>query len=166
MQLKFQSDLAYQRLAISSVVDIFEGQPISPSNFTVSYGEESGLLQSELGVGNNLTLNKEEILKNVQNVQMKNGLARTEELDGMNFTVEMETGTGKTYVYLRTIYELNKQYGFSKFVVVVPSVAIREGVNKSLEIMGDHFKNLYDNKPMEFFVYDSQDLNRVRNFLC
>ncbi|EJR29581.1 MULTISPECIES: type III restriction-modification system endonuclease [Bacillus cereus group] len=164
MKLKFQSDLAYQRLAISSVVDIFEGQPVSPSNFTVSYGEESGLLQSELGVGNNLTLNKEEILKNVQKVQMKNGLARTEELDGMSFTVEMETGTGKTYVYLRTIYELNKRYGFSKFVVVVPSVAIREGVNKSLEIMGDHFKTLYDNKPMEFFVYDSQDLNRVRNF--
>lgn len=164
MKLKFQSDLAYQHQAISSVVGLFEGQPINPSNFTVSYSEESGLLQSELGVGNNVTLTKDEILKNVQKVQMKNGLPRTDALEGINFTVEMETGTGKTYVYLRTIYELNKQYGFSKFVVVVPSVAIREGVNKSLEITADHFKGLYDNKPIEFFVYDSQDLNRVRNF--
>ena len=71
-------------------------------------------------------------MKNVQEVQIQNGLARSESLDGMNFTVEMETGTGKTYVYLRSIYELNKQYGFSKFVIVVPSVAIREGVYKSL----------------------------------
>lgn len=164
MKLKFQSDLTYQNQAISSIVDIFEGQPVSPSNFTVSYGEESGLLQSALGVGNNLTLTKDEILKNVQKIQMRNGLARSQVLEGMNFTVEMETGTGKTYVYLRTVYELNKKYGFSKFVVVVPSVAIREGVNKSLEIMSDHFKTLYDNKPIEFFIYDSQDLNRVRNF--
>jgi type III restriction enzyme len=164
MKLKFQSDLAYQHQAISSIVDIFEGQPVSPSNFTVSYSEESGLLQSALGVGNNITLTKDEILSNVQKIQMKNGLVRSQVLDGMNFTVEMETGTGKTYVYLRTVYELNRKYGFSKFVVVVPSVAIREGVNKSLDIMADHFRTLYDNKPIEYFVYDSQDLNRVRNF--
>src|SRR5690606_33470465 len=79
----------------------------------------------------------------------------SEKLDGMHFSVEMETGTGKTYVYLRTIYELNKLYGFKKFVIVVPSVAIREGVLKNLEITHEHFQTLYDNVPVNFQVYDS-----------
>lgn len=82
----------------------------------------------------------------------------------MNFTVEMETGTGKTYVYLRTIYELNKHYGFTKFVIVVPSVAIREGVYKSLQITKEHFDELYNRTPLEYFIYDSQKLDKVRNF--
>ena len=78
-------------------------------------------------------------------------MPRSEYLDGMNFTVEMETGTGKTYVYLRTIYELNKQYGFSKFVIVVPSVAIREGVYKSLQITEEHFNELYNQSTIRIF---------------
>jgi len=81
-----------------------------------------------------------------------------------NFTVEMETGTGKTYVYLRTIYELNKQYGFKKFVVVVPSVAIREGVWKNLEITHNHFQTLYNYEPCSFAVYDSAKVSALRNF--
>ena len=164
MKLKFQSDLHYQQQAIHSVVSLFRGQAVKQSNFTVFYGEDAGMIQTDLGIGNRLDLSTNEILKNVQEVQIQNGLARSESLDGMNFTVEMETGTGKTYVYLRTIYELNKQYGFSKFVIVVPSVAIREGVYKSLQITSDHFKDLYDRQPLEYFVYDSDKLDQVRNF--
>lgn len=164
MKLKFVSDLDYQRQAIDSVVSIFRGQAVKQSNFTVSYGEDAGMIQTDLGIGNRLDLTPHEIIKNVQEVQIRNGLARSESLEGMNFTIEMETGTGKTYVYLRTIYELNKQYGFSKFVIVVPSVAIREGVYKSLQITEQHFKKLYDRQPLEYFVYDSDKLDQVRNF--
>ncbi|RXE84740.1 restriction endonuclease subunit R, partial [Enterococcus faecium] len=81
-----------------------------------------------------------------------------------NYTVEMETGTGKTYVYLRTIFELNRHYGFTKFIIVVPSVAIKEGVHKSLEMLKGHFGRLYSNTPFEFFQYDSSRLGEVRNF--
>lgn len=164
MKLKFQSDLHYQLQAIRSVVDIFKGQPIRQSNFTVSYGEDAGMIQTDLGIGNRLDLTEEAILKNVQEIQVRNRLPRSESLNGLNFTIEMETGTGKTYVYLRTIYELNKNYGFSKFVVVVPSVAIREGVYKSLQITEEHFKELYDRQPLEYFIYDSEKLDRIRNF--
>lgn len=166
MKLKFISDLDYQKQAIDSVVQIFKGQQMKQSNFTVYYGtqEEAGMIQTALGVGNRLDLTPQEILKNVQAIQMKNGLPRSETLDGMNFTVEMETGTGKTYVYLRTIYELNKHYGFTKFVIVVPSVAIREGVYKSLQITKEHFDELYNRTPLEYFIYDSQKLDKVRNF--
>ncbi|QOR85492.1 DEAD/DEAH box helicase family protein [Geobacillus stearothermophilus] len=164
MKLKFIADLDYQKRAIDSVVQIFKGQEMSQSNFTVSYGPNAGMIQTDLGVGNRLDLTPEEILKNVQDIQMKNGLPRSERLDGMHFTVEMETGTGKTYVYLRTIYELHKHYGFTKFVIVVPSVAIREGVYKSLQITRDHFNELYDHTPVEYFIYDSQKLDQVRNF--
>lgn len=164
MRLKFQSDLAYQRQAIDSVVDIFKGQSIKQSNFTVSFGEDSGMIQTDKGIGNFLELTQDEILQNVQEIQIRNGLPRSEKLNGMNFTVEMETGTGKTYVYLRTIYELNQKYGFTKFVIVVPSVAIREGVFKSLQITEEHFKDIYDNEPLEYFIYDSNKLDRVRSF--
>ena len=85
-------------------------------------------------------------------------------MQGREFSIEMETGTGKTYVYLRTIFELNKTYGFKKFIIVVPSVAIREGVLKSIDIMKDHFSTLYDNVPFDYFVYDSKRLGRVRQF--
>lgn len=164
MKLQFQSDLSYQLQAIDSVVNIFQGQPIRKSNFTVSYGEDAGLIQTALGIGNRLDLTQEEVLKNVQEVQIKNALPRSETLKGMNFTIEMETGTGKTYVYLRSIYELHQKYGFTKFVVVVPSVAIREGVYKSLQITEQHLKSLYDNQTLEYFIYDSDKLDRVRNF--
>ncbi len=164
MKLRFNPDLTYQQEAVQSVVDIFRGQKMKQSNFTVSYGEESGMFQTGLGVGNRLDLTFSEILKNVREIQMRNRLPRSETLDSLDFTVEMETGTGKTYVYLRTIYELNKHYGFTKFVIVVPSVAIREGVYKSLQITKDHFNELYDYTPLEYFIYDSQKLNQVRNF--
>ena len=96
---------------------------------------------------------------------MKNGLRSTESLASGDFTVEMETGTGKTYVYLRTIFELNKRYGFSKFMIVVPSVAIKEGVYKTLQRTRDHFENLYPMaKGYEYFLYDSGKLGQVCNY--
>src|SRR5205807_8394474 len=81
-----------------------------------------------------------------------------------HFSVEMETGTGKTYVYLRTVFELSRRYGFQKFIIVVPSVAIREGVLKNIEITAEHFRALYNNLPFEHFVYDAKKVNRLRQF--
>ncbi len=171
MKLKFKSDLKYQNEAIKSVVDIFKGQTPRTSNFTVLTGKslndgqlQMGVVQSSTGIGNKLDVIPDDILKNVQDIQMRNNLPRSEKLDGMNFTVEMETGTGKTYVYLKSIYQLHKQYGFKKFVIVVPSVAIREGVDKSLQITKEHFSSIYDNEAAEYFVYDSSKLEQVRNF--
>ena len=82
----------------------------------------------------------------------------------LSFSEEMETGTGKTYVYTKTIFELNKRYGFTKFIIVVPSVAIREGVHKSLEVTREHFENQYDNVPCRYFIYNSSKLSDVRQF--
>ena len=101
---------------------------------------------------------------NLQNVQLRHGLVPSSSLDSLDYTVEMETGTGKTYVYLRTIFELNKRFGFTKFVVVVPSVAIREGVYKTLQITADHFRSLYSGTPFDYFIYDSAKLGHVRSF--
>ena len=101
---------------------------------------------------------------NLSDIQIRNGLRPSSTLASGDFTVEMETGTGKTYVYLRTIFELNSRYGFTKFVIVVPSVAIKEGVYKTLQITEDHFRSLYANTPFEYFLYDSAKLGQVRNF--
>lgn len=111
-----------------------------------------------------MTLLDDELLKNLNDVQLRGGLPPSGSLTSGDFTVEMETGTGKTYVYLRTIFELNKRYGFTKFVIVVPSVAIKEGVYKTLQITEDHFKGLYAGVPFDYFLYDSGKLGQVRNF--
>ena len=109
---------------------------------------QAGALHSENGFGNRLTLSEEQIWENVKTIQSVYEIKNDKEaLEGMNFSIEMETGTGKTYVYLRTIFELNKLYGFKKFVIVVPSVAIREGVLKNLQITQEHFQTLYDKIP-------------------
>lgn len=97
-------------------------------------------------------------------MQTRNGLAESASLATPDFTVEMETGTGKIYVYLRTVFELNRRYGFTKFIVVVPSVAIKEGVDKTLQMTEAHCRALYANQPFEFFQYDSAKLGQVRNF--
>ena len=123
-----------------------------------------GLFQSELGIGNRLTLDEEEILDNVRAIQEANGIEKCEVLQGKEFSVEMETGTGKTYVYLRTIFELNRVYGFRKFIIVVPSVAIREGVLKSIDMTKSHFETLYGRTPFDHFVYDAKRLEKVRQF--
>ena len=164
MKLHFDSNQSYQWDALKSITDIFEGQPLSSGDFEFSV-TETGALLSENGFGNNLTLSEEQILQNVKAIQQRNEIQnRVEELQGMNFSVEMETGTGKTYVYLKSIYELNKLYGFKKFVIVVPSVAIREGVLKNLQITHEHFQSLYDKTSITFDVYDSKKVSNLRGF--
>ena len=163
MKLTFESNLSYQQDAIKSITDLFGGQPLedSISEFNI---KEEGTLNLINGVRNNLILSEEQILSNLQIIQANNEINVSDKLDGMHFSIEMETGTGKTYVYLRTIYELNKLYGFKKFVIVVPSVAIREGVLKNLEITHEHFQMLYDNVPVNFQVYDSTKVSTLRGF--
>ena len=163
MKLHFDPNQQFQHDAINSIVAIFEGQPLNQGDFSFSISSENYLFQ-EGGVGNRLEISEEQILNNVREIQKKNELTISDKLDGMNFSIEMETGTGKTYVYLRTIYELNKKYGFKKFVIVVPSIAIREGVLKNLEITFEHFQNLYDKTPVNFCVYDSRRVSNLRNF--
>ena len=164
MKLKFDPNQSFQLDAIKSIVDIFEGQPLNQSELDFTFSD-TNLQFSETGVGNRIILSDEQILKNLQSVQKQNGIEPvSEKLDGMHFSVEMETGTGKTYVYLRTIYELNKNYGFKKFVIVVPSVAIREGVIKNLQITHEHFQNLYDKTPVNFEVYNSRKVSNLRSF--
>ena len=169
MKIKFEEDLAYQLEAINSITDIFSGQNSNKTLFTVERKSGTlnfGTIENELGIGNGLLLFPEEILENLNNIQLRNGLPKTKTLkkDNYNFSVEMETGTGKTYVYLRTIMELNKKYGFTKFIIVVPSIAIKEGVYKTLEITKEHFKSLYDNVPYDYFIYDSKKMDMIRNF--
>ena len=168
MKFQFEPDLDYQQAAIAAVCDLFRGQEACHGEFAVAHGLDDagtpGLVENDLGVGNLLTLPDDAILANLQEVQLRNGLPPAPCLESRDFTVEMETGTGKTYVYLRTIFELNQRYGFTKFAIVVPSVAIKEGVNKSLEMMGEHLRTLYAGVPFEHFIYDSAKLGQVRNF--
>jgi type III restriction enzyme len=172
MKIQFNPNLDFQKQAIESVARVFEGQEICQTNFTVaplqSIGDDAlfsdELLGNGLGIGNRLKLLPEDIHQNIRKIQLRNGLAPSEKMDAMDFTVEMETGTGKTYVYLRSIFEMNRRYGFTKFIIVVPSIAIKEGVAKSLVITAEHFKALYDNVTFDSFVYDSSKLSDVRNF--
>jgi type III restriction enzyme len=179
MKLQFDAKQEFQIAAVDSVVDLFDGQPLNKGDFQISFeGKGQGLfgslVQTELGLGNSLVIDRETILKNLQRVQERNDLDADKHLlpeeyganapAPLNFSVEMETGTGKTYVYLRSILELNKKYGFKKFIIVVPSVAIREGALKNLQITSDHFKALYNNVEFEYFVYDAKKVNRLRQF--
>jgi type III restriction enzyme len=169
MKIKFDPNLDFQKQAIESVAGVFEGQEICQTNFTVAplqYTTQQVIpgMENNLGIGNRLKLLPEDIHKNIRKIQLQNGLAPSKNLDSMDFTVEMETGTGKTYVYLRSIFEMNRLYGFTKFIIVVPSIAIKEGVAKSLEITAEHFKELYENVTFDAFVYDSSRLSDVRNF--
>ena len=188
MKLQFDPNQAYQHDAIAAVTDLFDGQPLGQSEYSVidmghyaDYGLFAGQSRTELGVGNNLVLGEEALTKNARSIQERNDIevgSPESSLEGWDlfdplsnagrpcphFSVEMETGTGKTYVYLRTIFELSRRYGFQKFIIVVPSVAIREGVLKNIEITAEHFRALYNNLPFEHFVYDAKKVNRLRQF--
>lgn len=176
MKLQFDANQDYQLEAIRAVTALFEGQP-DASHISISRDDALSSLQlSETGVANHRVITDEQWLLNLNKVQKAHGIEPSVALETMaldngssvgafpNFTVEMETGTGKTYVYLRTVHELSKAYGFKKFVIVVPSVAIREGVLKSLQITKEHFQTLYDYERMEFTVYDASRVNQLRNF--
>lgn len=167
MKLHFEPNLDYQLQAIEAVCGLFNGQETCRTEFTVTRepaGGQLSLLENDLGIGNRLTLLDDQLLSNLHAIQLRHGLAPSASLASGDFTVEMETGTGKTYVYLRTIFELNKRYGFTKFVIVVPSVAIKEGVYHTIETAAEHLKGLYAGTPFDFFIYDSAKLGQVRNF--
>lgn len=164
MKLHFDANQDYQLQAIQAVLNVFEGQPLNKGDFEFSLAQVGALGLQFSGVRNNLAISEEQILKNVRELQKTNSLPISDNLEGLNFSVEMETGTGKTYVYLRTVYELNKRYGFKKYVIVVPSIAIKEGVIKNLEITAEHFQTLYDKTPVKYQVYAAERVSELRNF--
>lgn len=170
MKIKFDPNQSHQRRAWESAYGVFEGQELCKTTFSMPAVRSDGGLeamwsnQTDKGYGNRLRLLDEELLENIRTIQLKNGLKQSTDLASCDFTIEMETGTGKTYVYLRSILEMNKLYGFTKFIIVVPSIAIKEGVAKSLEMTEAHFKEQYDNVPFDHFVYDSGRLEQVRSF--
>lgn len=184
MKLQFDPNQQFQLDAVSAIADLFEGQPQNASDYSViKTGSIGGLFagheQTELGLGNKILIGDDKLKENLQAIQLRNDIEVTKQnLETWehfdipanqartipHFSVEMETGTGKTYVYLRTILELSHRYGFQKFIIVVPSVPIREGVLKNIEITSEHFKALYNNKAFEYFVYDGKKANRLRHF--
>ncbi len=175
MKLKFKKQ-AYQDDAVAAVVDCFQGQPLSKGIvYRIDPGrgyDAQGQLQidpGETGFKNaELALPFTEVLRNIQSVQHRQNLSVSDALKrtpvcDLNLDVEMETGTGKTYCYIKTMFELNQHYGWSKFIVVVPSIAIREGVHKSLEITAEHFLEQYG-KRTRFFIYNSKQLHNLESF--
>lgn len=175
MKLQFKHQ-DYQTQAVQAVVQVFDGQPLASHDFALAEPMASVAYAVDGSIGNALILSDTELLANVQKVQQANGLAASSALlpaksaDGketfcpFNFTLEMETGTGKTYTFIKTMYELNRVYGFKKFVVVVPSVAIREGTMKNLQVTREHFALDYANVPCVPMLYDSGRLNDLRHF--
>lgn len=161
MKLRYKQQ-DFQTDAVNAVCALFDGQQRQTSIFSMEQGGQMELFNT--GVANSLYISDEHIKQNLRAVQKKNLLPQTDDLQGRQFSIEMETGTGKTYVYTKTVYELNRLYGFTKFIVVVPSVAIREGVYKSLETTKEHFSAIYDNVPCRYFIYNSTKLSDVRQF--
>ena len=178
MKLKFVEQ-PYQTDAVNSICDIFDGCEVKDSLFTVeatSFDEKhsnfdkltltlkEGSDEYYIGHSNKMTIDDFTMLENVQSIQERNDIQMSKSLQKRNFTIEMETGTGKTYVYTKTILEMNKRYGFTKFIIVVPSIAIKEGVYSSLNATKEHFMEKYDNVVYNYFVYDSNHLERIREF--
>ena len=169
MKLKF-IDQQYQTEAVNSICDIFDGCEVKDSLFTIENNQTTWLEVANLeddyyiGHSNKISIDDFTMLGNVQRIQEKNDIQMARDLQKRNFTIEMETGTGKTYVYIKTILELNKRYGLTKFIIVVPSVAIKEGVLSTLKATEEHFKERYDNVIYHYFEYNSKYLENVRTF--
>jgi len=175
MEFKFDANQEFQVQAVDAICDLFDGQIHVQAQ--VSFNAGTFTLAS---IPNRLDLDEVTLLKNLQDIQRRNGIrpdghlgyieGAIQTVDGEkaarfpNFSIEMETGTGKTYVYLRTILELNRRYGMRKFIVVVPSVAIREGVLKTLKVTSKHFRKLFGNPVYRYYKYDSANLTQVRQF--
>lgn len=168
MELTFDATQPHQLAAVDAVVELFSGQPLAQGSLGTAL-EEEGVLFSGGGVGNRLSIPPEQILANLRDVQRRAqnfvpADARDESLASLDFSVEMETGTGKTYVYLRTIRRLRERYGWRKFIIVVPSVAIREGVLQSLRATEGHFAELFEHQSLDAWVYDAKNMSRIRGF--
>jgi type III restriction enzyme len=169
MKLKFKVQ-PYQTQAVDSVVDCFAGQPlVSRITYRIDPGRKAQTSAFEEGFKNaELALTELQVLANIKGVQQRHNLPISDKLVAsagcrINLDVEMETGTGKTYCYIKTVFEMNKRYGWSKFIVMVPSIAIREGVHKSLQITADHFTESYGKKA-RFFIYNSKRLHELESF--
>ena len=164
MKLKFKNQ-EFQTDAVNAAADLFLGQEKTSIIFSIDENSsQMSLLQNDFGFGNKLIIDKDTLIANMHNVQKRFKLPLSKDYEHRQYSIEMETGTGKTYVYTKTILELNKRYGFTKFIIVVPSVAIREGVYKSLQVTEEHFKTLYDSVPYRYFIYNSSKLSDVRQF--
>ncbi len=167
MKLRFKQQ-KFQRDAAKAITDVFLGQQFSCGfSYKIDPGKGYGGAFFDDGIRNEpIMIDDEAITDNIRKVQLEQDLKPTEgrqSSTNLTLTVEMETGTGKTYTYIKTMYELNKLYGWSKFIIVVPSIAIREGVCKSFEIMKDHFAELYG-KRIQYFVYDSKHPGSIVQF--
>lgn len=185
MKLQFKEQ-KFQIDAVKAVVDCFEGQPVKTNRFTLERSKEiirrakeaaSGVgnlgfeIEEEIGYRNSaVQISETQLLKNIQEVQKRNDLFESKQIErpkgvklGYNLTIDMETGTGKTYTYIRSMYELHKKYGWSKYIVIVPSIAIREGVYKSFQVTQDHFQELYGHK-INPFIYNSGRPQDIENF--
>lgn len=170
MQIRYKHQ-RFQTEAARSIANAFTGQSKSDgqSDHIIDQGKNKGFFKLA-GFGNkNVVLAREAVCENVRAIQTEQGLKPVDYLQdlqgvGMAFTIEMETGTGKTYTYIKTMYELNERYGWTKFVVVVPSIAIREGVLKSFESMQEHFAQEYNGKRMQYFIYNSKQLSKIDTF--
>lgn len=169
MKLQFKHQ-PFQAEAAQAVVAVFKGQPYRTSSYLIDKGVQSGqqlLTEAEDFTGwhnTRVLVSPEQVLENLNKTQRANQLAPSAKLEGLyNLTIEMETGVGKTYTYIKTMYELNKAYGWCKFIVVVPSVAIREGVYQSIQMTQEHFAEQYGKK-IRFFIYDSQQLAMIQSF--
>lgn len=185
MKLQFKEQ-DFQIQAVKAVVDCFDGQPLKTNRFTLERSKElirkakqasTGAItieydiEEEIGYRNSLLqITEDHVLSNIRKVQKDNDLRESQQIErpngvklGYNLTIEMETGTGKTYTYIRTMYELHKRYGWSKFIVIVPSIAIREGVFKSFQVTQDHFQELYGHK-INPFIYNSGRPQDIENF--
>lgn len=171
MKLQFKHQ-KFQADAAKAVVDVFAGQPYLTPSYMMDKG--SGYYQQTLTDEDNFTgwrnqkivseLNDRLILENINKIQRANQIKPSTKLEGRyNLTIEMETGVGKTYTYIKTMYELNRAYGWSKFIVVVPSIAIREGVYKSFQVTQEHFAEEYGKK-IHFFIYNSSQLTEIDRF--
>ena len=185
MKLQFKQQ-QFQIDAVKAVVDCFDGQPIKTNRFTLERSREivrqtkmaaQGIQEMDFAIeeaigyrNSTIQLLEQRVLENIQAVQSRNDLHESANIErpkgvknGFNLTVEMETGTGKTYTYIRTMYELQKKYGWSKYIVIVPSVAIREGVYKSFQVTQDHFQEMYGQK-IAPFIYNSSRPQDVESF--
>lgn len=180
MKLQFKHQ-KFQADAAKAVVDVFAGQPYLTPSYMMDRGyqgkmQESGQTYSQSNMFDETDftgwsnqrivpeLNNQIILDHIQKIQRNNQIEPSSKLEGAyNLTIEMETGVGKTYTYIKTMYELNKHYGWSKFIIVVPSIAIREGVYKSFQVTQEHFAEEYGKK-IRFFIYNSSQLTEIDRF--
>ena len=170
MKLRFKHQ-KFQEDAVKATCDVFTGQPNIKHQFLTDQGNISNTLLAQteqIGYGNTeLCLQDAQLIKNLHEIQSVQNIPQNSQIERLNnrpvFTIEMETGTGKTYTYIKTMHELNKQYGWCKFIIVVPSIAIREGVYKSFQTTAEHFAEDYGEK-IRFFIYNSSKLNELEQF--